>query len=143
MRIRHFSKGKWYEIECPEGSRVERGSDRTAPGGVSLKDRLIVAWDGQEIPVPAHPEELLPLLAEAGRCGLALCGEPEPGPVLTGVSCPGCGEGNVHWLAVEHDSQTVHCDACGADFDPSRSGLGHPAKDDLDIPSEGVYPRRR
>src|SRR4051794_13447320 len=112
MRIRHFSKGKWYEIECPEGSRVERGSDRPVPGGVPLADRLIVAWEGQEIPIPAEPEELLPLLAEAGRCGLVLCGEPEPGLVLTGVSCPGCGEGNVHWLAVEQGSQIVHCDAC-------------------------------
>jgi hypothetical protein len=139
MRIRHFSKGKWYEIQCPEGSRVERGSGRAAPGA----DRLIVAWDGQEIPIPADPEELLPLLAEAGRCGLVLCGEPEPGPVLIGASCPGCGEWDMHWLAVEDDCERIHCDACGADFDPRRSGLGLTLKDDLDIPSEGVYPRRR
>jgi Zn ribbon nucleic-acid-binding protein len=143
MRIRHFSQGKWYEIECPEGSRVERASGRPAPGGAPGADRLIVAWDGQEIPIPADPEELLPLLAESGRCGLALCGEPVPGPDLAGVSCPGCDERDVQWLAVEPDGRIVHCDACGVDFDPRRSGTGHPAEVGLDIPSQRVAPRRR
>jgi hypothetical protein len=93
MRIRRFSQGKRYSIECPEGSRVERGSDRAVPGGAPLTDRLIVAWGGQEIPIPADSEELLPLLAEAGRCDLALRGEPEPGPALAGVACPGMWRG--------------------------------------------------
>src|SRR4051794_33083409 len=130
-------------MECPGGSRVERSSDGAVPGGSSIADRLIVAWDGQEIPIPADPEELLPLLAEAGRCGLVLCGEPVPGPDLAGVSCPGCGERDVQWLAVVLDGRIVHCDACGFDFDPSRSGQGHPAEAGLDIPSQRVSPRRR
>ena len=65
--------------------------------------------------IPADPTELLPLLAESGRCGLSLIGDPEPAMMLAGAACPNCGEDDVDWLSVEDSSETAHCDRCGSD----------------------------
>jgi hypothetical protein len=122
MRIKHFSKGKFYLIECPPGSRVIRCS-----GHSDGHDVLVVPFEGREIRIPADPAELLPLLAESGRCGLSLVGDPEPEMMLAGAVCPNCGEDDVNWLSVEDDSATAHCDCCGTDFGlPDRSG-SHPS----------------
>ena len=56
------------------------------------------------------------MLAESGKFGITLVGEPVPDMRLAGVSCPGCGETDVNWLQVEDGSETVHCDRCGVDF---------------------------
>ena len=39
MRIKHFSKGKFYLIECPQGTRVVRCSEETAVVGLDGCDR--------------------------------------------------------------------------------------------------------
>ena len=49
------------------------------------QDLLIVPFEGREIRIPADPSELLPLLAESGRCGLSLIGDAEPGMMLAGT----------------------------------------------------------
>src|ERR1017187_8741110 len=67
MRIRHYSKGKFYLIECPDGTRVVRAVQSSSAQAGS-HDRLIVPFEGREIAIPADPLELMPLLAEAGRC---------------------------------------------------------------------------
>jgi LSD1 subclass zinc finger protein len=113
MRIRHYAQGKFYTIECPDGSSVVRrqGSD----------DHLMVPLNGQEFRIPADPPELLPLLAESGNFGVSLVGKPEPEVGLDGVSCPGCGQDDVTWLQLRDGSESVRCDACGTDFElPSR-----------------------
>jgi ribosomal protein S27E len=123
MLVRHYSQGKWYRIECPEGSRIERQSDQAGPGGGHPPDRLIVPWGGEEIAIPAEPVELLPLLAESGRCGLSLLGKTEAGAELAGVACPGCGEQDIDWLSIGASEERIHCDRCGGDFQaPSRIG---------------------
>ena len=76
----------------------------------------MVPFEGEEIPIPADPPELLPLLAESGRCGLTLVGEPEPAARLAGVACPKCAESDVNWLRVEEDDAGAHCDRSQADF---------------------------
>ena len=82
----------------------------------------MVPFEGREIRIPADPSELLPLLAESGRCGLSLIGDPEPEMRLAGAACPNCGEDDVNWLSVEDGSETAHCDRCGSDFGlPDRS----------------------
>jgi uncharacterized metal-binding protein (TIGR02443 family) len=116
MRIKHFSKGKFYLIQCPQGSRVIRCSAQPALVEPDGHDLLMVPFQGREIRIPADPAELLPLLAESGRCGLSLIGDPEPGMILAGAACPNCGEDDVNWLSVEDDSDQVHCDRCGSDF---------------------------
>ena len=95
MRIRHFSKGKFYVIQCPPGTRVVRCSEDPALVGSEGHDLLIVPFEGQEIRIPADPSELVPLLAESGRCGLSLIGDPEPEKILAGAACPNCGEDDV------------------------------------------------
>jgi uncharacterized metal-binding protein (TIGR02443 family) len=118
VRIKHFSKGKFYVIECPRGSRVLR-----CWGHPDGHDLLVVPFEGREIRIPADPSELLPLLAESGRCGLSLIGDPEPEMRLAGAVCPECGEDDVNWLSVEDGSETAHCDRCGSDFGlPDQSG---------------------
>ena len=118
MRIKHFSKGKFYLIECPPGTRGVR-----CWGHTDGHDHLVVPFEGQEIRIPADPAELLPLLAESGRCGLSLIGDPEPEMMLAGAACPNCGEDDVTWLSVEDGSETAHCDRCGDDFGlPDQSG---------------------
>jgi hypothetical protein len=116
MRIKHFSKGKFYLIECPSGTRVIRccgHPDLLDPGD---HDLLMVPYEGREIRIPADPSELLPLLAEAGLCGLSLIGGPEPAMMLVGAACPNCGEDDVDWLSLEDDEETAHCDRCGSEF---------------------------
>ncbi len=118
MRIRHYAQGKFYSIECPEGSTLVRrsGSD----------DHLLVPLNGQEIRIPADPPELLPLLAESGNFGVTLVGDPEPDKGLAGALCPDCGEADVTWLQIRDGSGAVHCDRCGSDFAPAVPALVHP-----------------
>ena len=123
MYLKHYAMGKFYRIACPDWSRLVRRSDIPTPGGNSHHDVVIVPFEGREVAIPADPAESLPLLAEAGRCGLALVGEPEPDARLAGVACPACGERDVNWLNVEDDGAKTHCDRCGADFEPSREGI--------------------
>ena len=116
MRIRVYSKGKFYLIECPEGTRVVRCVVLSDPDSADSHDLLVVPFEGQEIAIPTDPPELLPLLAESGRCGLSLVGEPVPAVSLAGAVCPNCNEDDVSWLSVDDGSNTVHCDNCGCDF---------------------------
>jgi hypothetical protein len=109
MRVRVYSQGKFYLIECPEGTRAVRDAAK-------LHDSLVVPFEGQEIAIPSDPPELLPLLAESGRCGLSLVGEPVPAVNLAGAVCPNCNEDDVSWLSVDDGSNTVHCDNCGCEF---------------------------
>jgi hypothetical protein len=67
MRIRHYSKGKFYLIECPDGTKVVRCAVRAVSARADSHDRLIVPFRGQELTIPADPPELLPLLADAGQ----------------------------------------------------------------------------
>ena len=115
MRIRHFAQGKSYTIECPEDTRVLRNSTFRASGKPDPCDGIVVPYNGREIPIPVDPPELLPLLAESGRYGLTMIGEPDLDMRLIGVSCAGCGEDDVTWLQVEDGSDLFHCDRCGAD----------------------------
>jgi hypothetical protein len=69
MQIRHYSKGKFYLIDCPDGTRIVRFSALSVPDSADSHDRLLVTFEGQEIAIPADPPELLLLLAESGRCG--------------------------------------------------------------------------
>ena len=116
MRIRVHSKGKFYLIECPDGTTVVRCLAPSVPGGPGSHDLVVVPFRGEAISIPADPPELLPLLAESGRCGLSLVGEPVPDVNLAGVVCPSCNEDDVSWLSVEDDSKLAHCDNCGCDF---------------------------
>src|SRR4051794_14779201 len=108
MRIRHYAEGRFYTIDCPEGTEVVRlaGPD----------DHLVVPLRGQAIRIPADPPGLLPLLAESGNFGVSLAGEPVPDVWLAGSICPRCGEVDVAWLQVRDDPGTIHCDSCGAGF---------------------------
>jgi len=107
MTIRVYAKGKFYLIKCPDGTRVVRAD---------LHDLLVVPFEGRSMPILSDPPELLSLLAESGRCGLSLVGEPVPDSSLAGVICPKCNEDDVNWLSVEDDSENAHCDNCGCDF---------------------------
>lgn len=121
MRVRHYAQGKFYSIECPEGTRVVRRSE------VVPHDILIVPLNGKELRIPSDPPVLLPMLAETGNFGVRLIGEPKPDVRLAGVVCPGCGETDVNWLLVRGGSETVHCDYCGAEFGlPVRPEADHP-----------------
>ena len=80
---------------CPNGSRVIPSD---------LHDLLVVPFDGRPIPILSDTPELLPLLAEPGRCGLSLIGEPIPDLILAGVTCPKSQEDDVNWLSVDDDS---------------------------------------
>ena len=116
MRIKHYARGKFYQIDCPEGSRVVRHAEGQAPRDAATPDRLVVPFHGREISIPAEPEELLPLLAESGRCGLAMVGKPQPDARLEGASCPYCGEDDAQWLSLEEEGESIHCDYCGSDI---------------------------
>jgi predicted RNA-binding Zn-ribbon protein involved in translation (DUF1610 family) len=116
MRVRHYAQGKFYTIECPEGTRIVRNSTFRASGKPDPCDGIIVQFNGKELRIPAEPAELLPLLAESGNLGVSLVGEPEPDVRLVGVCCPDCGETDVNWLQLRDGSESVHCDHCGAEF---------------------------
>jgi ribosomal protein S27E len=116
MQIRHYSKGKFYLIECPEGTTVVRCLAPTVPGEAGSRDQLVVPFRGEAIVIPADPPDLLPLLAESGQCALSLVGEPTPNVNLAGVVCPNCDEEDVSWLSVDDDSRVAHCDYCGLEF---------------------------
>ena len=90
MRVRHYSKGKFYVIACPRGTKVVRTSPHASDDQADSHDRLLVPFQGREIAIPADPPELLPLLAESGRCGLSLVGDPVPDMNLAGAVCPNC-----------------------------------------------------
>ncbi len=108
MRIRHYAQGKFYSVECPEGTEIVRrsGSD----------DHLLVPLNGKKLRIPADPPELLPLLAESGNFGISLISEPQPEMRLDGVSCPGCGQDDVAWLQMGAGTERIHCDYCGTNF---------------------------
>lgn len=116
MRIKHFSKGKFYLIACPRGTRAIRCWGQSALVDPGDHDLLMVPFEGREIRIPADPSELLPLLAEAGLCGLSLIGGPQPAMMLAGAACPECGENDVNWLSVEDGDEMAHCDRCGSAF---------------------------
>src|SRR4051812_33161612 len=110
MRVRHYAQGKFYTIQCPEGTRVVRRPERPPDEKPVPHDVLLVPLNGQEIRIPADPPELLPMLAESENFGVSLIGEPEPDVRLAGVVCPGCGETDVNWLLLRDGSEVVHCD---------------------------------
>lgn len=110
MRLKCYAHGKFYTIECPEGTRIACHSE------VVPHDVLLVPFKGREIRIPADPPELLPLLAETGNFGVSLVGEPTPEERLAGVVCPGCGQDDVPWLQLRDDSEFVRCDGCGTEF---------------------------
>ena len=114
MFVKYYAQGKFYRIVLPEGSRLVRRSDHL------VHDVVIVPYEGREIAIAADPPELLPLLAESGRCGLAMVGDPEPGETLAGITCPGCGERDVKWIALDDEDAMANCDRCGAEFEPRR-----------------------
>jgi ribosomal protein S27E len=116
MRVRYNAQGKFYTIECPEGTRVVHLSQQPGEGEAVLHDDLIVPLKSQQFHIPADPPELLPMVAETGNFGVSLVGEPVPEGRLAGVACRGCGAEDVTWLQLRDDSVTVHCDRCGADF---------------------------
>jgi Zn ribbon nucleic-acid-binding protein len=117
MRVKHHAQGKFYVIECPEGTRLVRRSEQPADGSEAVPcDHLVVPLNGKELRIPADPPELLPMLAESGNFGISLVGEPLPDVRLAGVVCPKCSEDDVNWLQVWEDSETVHCDRCGTEF---------------------------
>jgi hypothetical protein len=116
MQVRVYSKGKFYLIKCPDGTRVGCCAARSVPDSVDAHDFLLVPFRGHEIKIPNDLPELLPLLAEAGRFGLSLIGDPVPSADLAGAVCRNCNEDDVSWLSVNDDSNTVHRDNCGCEF---------------------------
>ena len=116
MRIRVYSRGKFYLIECPDGTRVVRCAVHALSAESDSHDHQIVPFRGQELTILADPPELLPLLANAGQYGLSLVGEPVPDVNLAGAICPSCNEDDARWLSVEDDSNIAHCNNCGWDF---------------------------
>jgi hypothetical protein len=71
MRVKHHAQGKFYVIECPEGTRLVR---RTSGGEAVPCDYLIVPLNGKDVRIPADSPELLPMLAESGNFGITLVG---------------------------------------------------------------------
>jgi hypothetical protein len=63
LRVRHYAQGKFYTIECPEGTRVILRSEQPQGGESVPHDHLVVPLDGKEIRIPADPPELLPALS--------------------------------------------------------------------------------
>jgi hypothetical protein len=119
MQIRLYSSGKFYLIQCPDGALVLRSTLPSVLGALGSHDVLVVPFKGEEIKIPSDLPELLPLLAESGRFGVSLFGEPVPDVNLAGAGCPNCNEDDVSWLSVDDGSKLAHCDYYGCDF-----GLG-------------------
>ena len=116
MRIRVYSNGKFYLIECPEGSRVVRCPVQCIADFALAHDLLLVPFQGREIAIPSDPPELLPLLAESGRCGLSLVSKPVPDEHLACTVSPNCNENDVRWMSVEDGSRIARCVFRGFDF---------------------------
>jgi ribosomal protein S27E len=116
MHVKQYARGRFYRVRCPEGSTLIRQSNRTDETGACLPDRILVRLNGTDVPIPCDPPELLPVLAEAGRFGLALVGPPAPDIELPGAACPRCGEADFEWLWSD-DHERTRCDSCGAAFD--------------------------
>ena len=107
MRVRCHAQGKFYTIECPEGTRVVR---RPKPvDGADPHDLLIVPLNGKVVRIPADPPELLPLLAETGNFGVSLVGEARA-DVGWRVRMPRLWRGGRDWLQLGEESEAVHCD---------------------------------
>lgn len=70
MLVRHFHEGSFWIIEVPDGTRIERLSHIPTASGDWLSDVLFIPWDGVEVPVPAEPPGVLPLLANEAMYGL-------------------------------------------------------------------------
>ena len=118
MRIKHYAGGKFYPIDCPEGTAIVRQSDRLDRTGAFLPDLVVVRVKGRDIPIPTEPPDLLPMLAESRRFGLKLAGPARPDMYLGGAACPDCGERDLDWLWLDDDA--VRCECCGATFPPAR-----------------------
>jgi hypothetical protein len=116
MRVRHYAQGKFYTIQCPEGTRIVRRKDQPADGEAVQDAHMIVPLNGQEVRIPADPSELLAMLAETGHFGVSLVGEPVSDERLSGVACPKCGETDVTWLQLRDGSEAVRCDYSGTEF---------------------------
>jgi hypothetical protein len=101
MRIRRYSKGKFYLIECAEDTRIVRCHAQSVAGRGDVDDVLVAPFHGHDIRIPTEPPELLALLADAERCGLSLVGAPVPDVSLAGAVCPGCHEDDVSWLSFD------------------------------------------
>src|SRR4051794_13462828 len=68
MIVKQHAQGKFYRVACPEGSQIIRHWNQRAADRAIPYDVLVVPFEGKEIPIPAAPPGLLPLLAESGRC---------------------------------------------------------------------------
>jgi hypothetical protein len=66
------AKGKFYLIECPDGTMVVRCAVHSGSNAAESHDPLVVPSLGQQIEIPSDPHELLPRLAESRLCGLSL-----------------------------------------------------------------------
>ena len=110
------SKGKFYLIECPEGTTVVRCLAPFVRDGADSHDLVVVPFRGETIKIPADPPELLPLLAESGRCGLSLVSEPVPDEHLACTVSPNCDENDVRWMSVDYGSRIARCYFRGFDF---------------------------
>ena len=69
MRLRYFGDENVFDIEAPEGSRVEFHSHKAVSEGVFLDDLLLVPWEGRLAPIPG---EIVPVLAGHGLYQLRL-----------------------------------------------------------------------
>ena len=63
MRVKHYAQGKFYVIQCPEGTRVVHRSDLSADGEAVPHDHLVVPLNGTEVRIPAR------VATPAGRDG--------------------------------------------------------------------------
>jgi hypothetical protein len=92
MRVRVYSKGKFDTIKCPEGTRIVRCAVESGSDIADAYHLFIAPFRDLELEIPSDPPELLPLLAESGRCGLSLFGKPVPDLNLARAVCPSCDE---------------------------------------------------
>ncbi len=88
MGFRVHSNGRFYLIECPAGTTIVRREAKSVPDSAESHDLLVVPFQGLELAIPSDPPELLPLLAESERFGLALVGEPVADVNLAGAVWP-------------------------------------------------------
>ena len=67
MRIRIYSNGKFYLIECPGGTRIVRCARHSVPDLPDSHDSLVVPFKGQEIAIPAVENDST--IAHCDYCG--------------------------------------------------------------------------